>query len=158
MLLEGPAGQRFELSILKYQFPDLRAGLDEVGGSPDEARDPYRWLDIQIVVTNRDRTWRAVDPMLEEREAAELAEWLEDLAQGTPSRSRIEFTEPNLAFETVPRSGNLRVCFELEARPKDFPRFPVGDCAVWVEVYANPDSLRRAALSLREELGRLRSY
>jgi hypothetical protein len=69
----GESSDRFTLSIVQYQFPDL---------DPQEAtyNDDCDWLDMRIQVTRGDQMWEFVDPCLQVGEYAWLANWIRTAA------------------------------------------------------------------------------
>lgn len=112
----------FELSIARYQFPDLR-------GSGDCDWDA-NWLQIAGAVVMADgKTWSFEDPSLTTWEAAKLGRWLREAADGSVKLSAFGteeteqllcFTEPNLAFSLEERIADrlrIRVHFSHEALP-----------------------------------------
>jgi hypothetical protein len=111
-----------ELSIARYQFPDLQS-------RPDNDWDA-NWLQISGAVVLADgKTWSFEDPSLTTWEAAGLGQWLHEAADGSvkPSPFVTEeaeqllcFTEPNLAFGLEERAGDhvrIGVHFSAEALP-----------------------------------------
>jgi hypothetical protein len=105
--LDGTA--RFDLEIVRYQFPDLEH--DEWDSN---------WLVVSGDVVTPARSWQFVDPCLVTMEAHDLANWLADVGSGKPTKLRIFFTEPNLSFEVIPRDSQtveLRLYFALKSLP-----------------------------------------
>jgi hypothetical protein len=111
-----------ELSIARYQFPDLQ-------GHGDRDWDA-NWLQISGAVVLADgKTWSFEDPSLTTWEAAKLGQWLREVADGSlkplpfgtgEADELLWFTEPNLAFGLEERIADqvlLRVHFSLEALP-----------------------------------------
>jgi len=95
MKLCAADGTAFELTILGYQFPEL-------------ASEQYdsNWLVIRIHVDHPSGSWEARDPCLLSYEVAELADWLEAVAQGEPARREMSFMEPNLEFRLHPHCAS----------------------------------------------------
>lgn len=147
MLLKGADGSEFELRVVGYQFPQ----------EGDEVEDA-NWLQIRIRVTGQGGSWEATDPILQTREVARLAGWLDDIADRRLTRwPTVEFTEPNLSFkvrENFGASATLRVYFELESRPPWAAKGWVGERDVWLDLRVRPEDLRAAADSLRADLVR----
>jgi hypothetical protein len=102
-----------ELSIARYQFPDLQ-------GHGDRDWDA-NWLQISgAIVLAGGQTWSFEDPSLTTWEAAELGEWFRLVADGSvkPSTFGTEeaeqllcFTEPNLAFGLEERVAACASCW-----------------------------------------------
>jgi hypothetical protein len=106
VVLAGDNGHRLELELLGYQFPAIE----------DDERDS-NWLNIRISATNDQGSWNATDPSIGTVEVAELADWLEAIAEREEPACELEFIEPNLAFELAETNGSvrLRAWFELRA-------------------------------------------
>jgi hypothetical protein len=98
----------------------------------------------------------ATDPSLGTVEVAQLADWLEAIAEREEPVRDLEFIEPNLAFELAETNDSLRLraWFELELRPPWSPADEVPARDLCVELELSRDDLRAAAESLRDQLGR----
>jgi len=120
VLLAGLNGVSIDLRPASYQFPTLEHG---------EWHD-LNWLVIAGHVESPDGSWRFRDPCLLTTEAAQLGEWLRQVAEGAvPANERDEQGEVHPAFWTVePNVGfgleactadqrALRVHFPLESAP-----------------------------------------
>jgi hypothetical protein len=94
MHLSGTNGDRVELDIAGYQFPDIA----------DEQWDS-NWLNITTTATVDHRSWTSHHPSLLTMEIEELAWWLEAVADARAIDSQLEFMEPNLAFQLDEISG-----------------------------------------------------
>ncbi|NLG96567.1 MAG: hypothetical protein GX491_04320 [Chloroflexi bacterium] len=110
----------FQLTILGYQFPDAE-------GEQYDAN----WLIVRVDVESPRGSWTATDPCLLTYEAAQLAEWIEKVAQGEPVQPGMKFLEPALLFRLT-NEGNLRIYFSSFLRPEwaqegeaPFLEFPV---------------------------------
>lgn len=118
MELRSDDGAHLVLSIVRYQFPNLRGqGVQDWDAN---------WLVVagDLLLPDR-RTHSFSDPCLTTWEARELAGWLGDVAEGDSEVSPgdapgLVFTEPCLAFAAC-RDGlgqvELRVYLSLEAEP-----------------------------------------
>jgi hypothetical protein len=145
MRLSGPDGHAVELRIANYQFPQ----------SPDAPYDS-NWLIIEGWVCHPRGSWSFRDACLMTYEVRWLADWLEALAAGKQERPWVTFTEPNLQFRLVETASpaTLRVCFELECRPRWATRNWVDEPDLWIEFPLPGLNLLRAAESLRDQLQR----
>lgn len=143
MRLETADGHAFELRILGYQYPDLRT----------EEYDS-NWLIVEGKVTHPRGGWTFRDPCLLTYEASRLADWLGSFAGGVPSSNEVGFIEPNISFRSVnsPTGLNLRVYFELEARPPWASSDVDEDEQCWIDFPVSEFELHRAAASLRNQL------
>ena len=80
----------FQLTILGYQFPDAE-------GEQYDAN----WLIVRVDVESPRGSWKATDTCLLTYEAAQLAEWIEKVAQGEPVQPGMKFLEPALLFRFI---------------------------------------------------------
>lgn len=144
-MLTGQNGHRLELELLGYQFPTIE----------DDEWDS-NWLNIRVSATNDRGSWSATDPSLATVDVAQLADWLETIAERKEATRDLEFIEPNLAFELAEtnESVRLRAWFELELRPQWAPADEVPARDLCVEIEVSRDDLRGAADSLRDQLRR----
>ncbi|HNR13321.1 MAG TPA: hypothetical protein PKM59_08415 [Thermodesulfobacteriota bacterium] len=141
MLLKDTNAE-FEMRIVGYQFPDL-----------EDVQYDSDWLNISVRATLPQGSWTYTDPSLLTYEVAELADWLDAVADGTAVSTGIGFIEPNLAFEMVEEEPRkLRVYFDAETRPPSAPYDPEGTEELWAEFTVSADDLRTAAASLRKDL------
>lgn len=134
----------FQLTIVDYQFPELA-----------DADYDSNWLNIRIDATIPSGSWTATDPSLLTYEVAQLADWLEMIANDTPTAKVQDFIEPNLSFEIVQNSFNnqvLRVYFELEMRPFWAETNTTGAKPIWAEFALLDLNLTEAARELRAQL------
>lgn len=139
MRLEGKEGS-FELLIAGYQFPSIETGK----------WDP-NWLTIEGNAVIKDRSWSFCDPCLTTFEAADMADWLDDLCSGREKSPYCHLVEPNLQFEKV-SANDIRVSFALESAP---PWATHGDD--WtMHGFEVPigSNLQMAAAQLRDQLRR----
>jgi hypothetical protein len=95
---------RLELSIVRYQFPQIKEGSDS------------NWLIVRGLVTMDGRAWAFQDPCLMTTEAAGLVTWLEAVSQRADAKQDVFFTEPNLQFYRIDQ-GSIRIAFALECAP-----------------------------------------
>lgn len=144
MRLKSSSGQAFELTIVRYQYPNCGTEYYDAN-----------WLVIKGRVQHSRGSWVFIDPCLLTDEVAELCQWLLDVASGATVNSECEFIEPNLRFAHVANSTGdlLRIYFELEARPDWAYTGTVDDDDLcWVEFPLLNLDLRVAAVALREQL------
>ncbi len=141
MLLSGDDSNRFELSVVGYQFPHLE----------NEEYDSD-WLRIHIQVNHPRGTWTSTDSCLLTWEVERLVEWFTSIAKGNPIADDEDFIEPNLRFELLDDRSRMRVYFELECRPSWAPSDGAGMNDLWVDLNANAQELRNGAASLRADL------
>jgi len=129
MELSGPGGDKFELTLVRYQFPN--SSTDEYDAN---------WLIIRTRAAVAGREWTSDDPAMLTWEVEELANWIESLGNNHGVEPQLEFIEPNLSFRVQDRSPErvrLKVLLGLESRPpwKDWsppgwrPEGPVLDCS-----------------------------
>ncbi|WP_084474275.1 WapI family immunity protein [Deinococcus pimensis] len=152
----------FELDVAGYQFPHLH----------DDPLDA-EWLDVRLRLRVGGHDFTQVDPALTAGELVALTGWLREVALHLPTfaawrgptlTTRIDFTEPNLAFEV--RGGHptgapatLRVCLAAESRPPfhalldRFPREGDPD-EVWVDFALDEEVLKATIGRLEETLRR----
>jgi hypothetical protein len=117
MRLVGVNGDAVELTIVGYQFPEIRD-------------DPWdsNWVVIETTATVDGQSWTSRDPCLVTFEVEQLADWVEALGNERLVESELDFMEPNLAFELEGVAGDLvriRIWFECEARPAWKGKAPV---------------------------------
>jgi hypothetical protein len=133
----------FELELLGYQFAASVSGYED-----------RNWLQVRIAAMHNGAPWNAMGPVLLTSEVAELANWLDAVADGKLVEDSTDFIEPNLQFELLEPPPRLRIYFELEFRPK----WMVSDGApmsdFWCEFPMVPEELHSAAVSLRSQLSK----
>ncbi len=140
MLIKNKDKSSFDMKVMGYQFPDL-------------ANEQYDsdWLNIKIDVSIPMGSWTSTDPSLLTWEVADLAKWLESIAEGRSVDAEESFMEPNLRFELIEAGQKkLRIYFELESKPS----WAQEDDTLWADFEVDADDLRKAATSLREDLMR----
>ena len=146
MQLYDANGYALKLTLVGYQFPEM-------------TREPYdsNWLIIETDITTPHRSWQASDPCLLTYEVEQLAQWLEQAANGTPDNRVCHFIEPCLQFELYDHEGGeryLRVVFDLELRPDwQIERTRQRD-DTWIDLQVDRQKLLEAAQALREQLAR----
>ena len=129
MELAGKNGDKFEVTVIRYQFPH---------SSTDEW-DP-NWLIVRTHATIADHEWTSDDPALLTWEVEELANWLESLGNNHEVNPLLDFVELNLSFQLLDCSTGttrLQVFRQLESRPPwkswagpgESPEGPVLDCS-----------------------------
>ena len=114
-------GASVALSVVDYQF-----------ASGDNWYDS-NWLMIAGAVTTSKGTCSFRDPCLLTTEATSLGHWLVRSANRTLEVERIDFIEPNIAFDRLGADDEtvlLRIEFDLEA----LPPFADGDCPYVVDL------------------------
>lgn len=117
------------LTIDGYQYPE----------NADNEHDA-NWLFIRIELSHPDGGTSKVEPALLTWEVETLAGWLEAVASGASDRPELSFTEPVLSFALMPEYGALRAIIDRGEFEATF--------------MAEPEMLRAAAASLREQLSR----
>ncbi|MBK7365588.1 MAG: hypothetical protein IPI97_11550 [Nitrosomonas sp.] len=80
----------FEMIVTNYEFPEIH-----------DDRYDSNWLIIEIRVTLAKGSWSASYPCMLTDELANLADWLDTLADGKITSTRLGFFEPNLYFEVT---------------------------------------------------------
>ena len=79
------------------------------------------WLVVAGTAQSKNGTWSFRDPCLLTTEATSLGHWIIRAANPSAQMERLEFLEPNLAFERLMIDEGkvvLRVEFDVEARPR----------------------------------------
>jgi hypothetical protein len=135
MRLEGADGQSLQLTVLRYQF---------AGG--DNEFD-LNWLTVRGEVRARDASWSFEDPCLLASEARTLGSWLRHVTNPQADYERLDFIEPNLAFEVSSRTDaavTIRVFFEVEVRPPG-SEVSVGDDDYWLDLHLETRALQAAS-------------
>jgi hypothetical protein len=129
MELAGKNGDKFELTVIRYQFPN-------------SSRNDWdaNWLIIRTRAAITGHEWSSDDPSMLTWEVEDLANWLESLSNNREVNPLLDFVEPNLSFQLVDRSSEttrLQVCLQLESRlpwkswsgPGESPQGPILDCS-----------------------------
>jgi hypothetical protein len=129
----------FDLKALRYQYPDI---VDN--------EDDSNWLRIDVVATADSRNWNFSAPCLLNWEAMAIADFFEDLADGTASARGVGFLEPNLYF-TKNEQNDLLIHFDCESVPPWFESSAEVPAFI-MQFEMSPASLRRAATELRKQL------
>ncbi|MDL2309401.1 hypothetical protein LJC53_07455 [Bacteroidales bacterium OttesenSCG-928-C03] len=142
MKFHGIRGQKVELKIVNYEFPDK---------NNDEWDD--NWLNIYLNVTSEVGNWQTVDPSLTTCEVGELINWFETFLQREkPVLRELSFMEPNLSFELLDcKSDGLtmfRIKFDLESRPKS----ATDDREYFVDCLVDDQELKQIVENLKTEL------
>jgi hypothetical protein len=113
--------------------------------------DAEDWCRVEITIDFPTRRWSTADSCLQGTEVNWLINWLESAANDNQPPERIHFLEPELSFELREDGGRwLRIYLQYSVRPIWVKIHP--DEEFFVEFPVTPDSLRRAAASLREQL------
>jgi hypothetical protein len=143
MKLVGKDGQSLELRILGYQFPHL-------------ATAPYdsNWLIVAGDVKHARGSWQFTDPCLLTYEAAELASWINSLADAGRLSGICDFIEPSLEFRALIEMDRsvLRVTFDYQALPSWASDQTGAEEPMWIDFPIEELDLRLAALQWRAEL------
>jgi hypothetical protein len=139
MILDDRHGHRLELHLRGYQFPDLT-----------DVESDANWLQVGLEIETPEGTWSATEPCLMTWEAAELARWIANVANGLPQGPFQDFVEPCLSFghEVEPGGSTIRVRLSHEFSPP------------WVDYHEGirltfpgvPRDLQAAADALAEEV------
>jgi hypothetical protein len=105
--ITSPSGDEFQMVIVRYQFPDVH-----------EDRWDSNWLIVNGSVSAGGEKWRFTDPCVTTFELADLADWLDELADDGSQPSAFEFTEPNLKFGYTPWPERaVQLTFAHESAP-----------------------------------------
>lgn len=126
MKISASNGNELALSVVGYQFPDA-----------DDLRIRYSWHMVNGTATENEVVWHFRWQALTCDESERVGPWLRSVAaaitdvpeQIADHPLRLEFTEPNLAFEVVefqPGSALLRVKLDLEFH-RDRAHWRAGD-------------------------------
>lgn len=131
------------MTVIDYEFPEVH----------DDQYDS-NWLIIEIRATRAKDSWSASYPCMLTGELAELADWLDAVADGKNTTARLDFIEPNLHFE-VTESEPKKLCVYIDAELK--LAGVLGDDsgideAICIEFELIPAELKDAAISLRTYL------
>lgn len=97
------------MHIVGYQFPEEQT-----------AKYDADWLRVAVTVKHPKANWHFTDSCLLTWELQELGRWLGCIGRGEVERRTLSFTEPNIAFELLPPSGEsdtLRISFTNESAP-----------------------------------------
>jgi hypothetical protein len=133
----------FEMTVIDYEFPE-----------PHDDRYDSNWLIIEIRATHAKDSWSASYPCMLAGELADLADWLDEVAEGKITSARLDFIEPNLHFE-VKESEPKKLCVYIDAELS--PAGALGDDsgideAIRIEFELIPAELKDAVVSLRTSL------
>lgn len=142
MLLKN-RNSHFEMTVIDYEFPEVR-----------DDRYDSNWLIIEIRATHAKNSWSASYPCMLTGELAELADWLDAVADGKNTTLQLGFFEPNLHFE-VTESAPKKLCVYIDAELK--PAGVLGDDSgiddpIRIEFELIPAELKDAVVSLRTYL------
>lgn len=94
MSLKTPEGIELHMRATGYQFPQL-----------EKEEYDSNWLQIQVTVKHPRGAWAKTDPSLLTFELKSLGDWLHQVSTGNYSKRDLYFTEPNLEFHIVPKTG-----------------------------------------------------
>jgi len=146
MELAGSNGDRFELTILGYQFP-----------YSSEDKYDANWLVVRTAATIAGGTWSSVDPSLLTWEVEELISWLESSGHGMEVSKLLDFMEPNVSFEMLNCSAQtvtLKVVMQLESRPPWQSWTRPGECPEGPVLNCSREELFAWAADLRNQLSK----
>jgi len=144
-LCDEGSGDYLSLALVGYEFAEVTDEWDS------------NWLRVQVEVSLNGRSWTTVAPCLDTYNVRDLADWLQQVADGVVSTQRLGFTEPSLTFEFVDGDASrirLRIWLEMEARPPWAKKGFVGEPDLAVSLTLAPESARSAARELLEQLER----
>lgn len=149
MLLKSQDGSEFELGLIEDRLPDIQDGIGDATA-----------LTVTFRVASADESWEETSPCLNTFEFANLAEWLEAVAEPPSERDQgevaeLDLLEPELNFQVIRDEGDevvLRVGFHLEDRPEEFDVDTPTDEAEHVDLRVTREHLRIAASQLRSDL------
>lgn len=128
------------MTVIDYEFPEAH----------DDQYDS-NWLVIEIRATLAKDSWSASFPCMLTGELADLADWLDAVADGKTTSARLGFIEPNLYFEVI-ESEPKKFCVYIDAELR--PARVLGDDsdndkAICIEFELIPAELKDAVVSLR---------
>lgn len=131
------------MTVIDYEFPEVH-----------DDRYDSNWLIIEIRATHAKDSWSASYPCMLTGELAELADWLDAVADGKNTTLQLGFFEPNLHFE-VTESAPKKLCVYIDAELK--PAGALGDDSgiddpIRIEFELIPAELKDAVVSLRTYL------
>jgi hypothetical protein len=115
MLLKTSDGRSFALHVDRYEHPD-----EELGPTEDNPADEFeteRFLIVTVTFCNAEGSWSATAPEMTTTELARLADWLDSVAAGKPSREGVYFTERDLEFGVASAERRLFVHASWDFRP-----------------------------------------
>jgi hypothetical protein len=138
MHLDDGRGNWLELHIVGYEFPDFdwRRGIWDAN-----------WLVVEGGASLDGRRWNFRDPSLPASEARDLANWLDQAADGQ-AKEEVNFMEPNLAFGPLADRQGIYVKLGNESRP---PWVEDLD-GIEVSLAVTGNQLSSAAAAIRSEL------
>lgn len=141
MLLKNE-NSRFEMTVIGYQFPEI---LDEEYDS--------NWLIIEIRASSLEGSWSISNPCMLTIELVDLADWLDDVANGKGTiNTRLDFFEPCLCFEVTGLEPK-KLCVHLneELKPVSLrDNDSNSDAAICIEFEITLETLKNAVTSLRD--------
>ena len=131
------------MTVIDYEFPEVH-----------DDRYDSNWLIIEIRATRAKDSCSAAYPCMLTGELAELADWLDAVADGKNATLQLGFFEPNLHFE-VTESAPKKLCVYIDAELK--PAGVLGDDSgiddpIRIEFELIPAELKDAVVSLRTYL------
>lgn len=146
MVLYGATGDSFELRIVGYEFTSTSEDIYDAN-----------WLMVNIRVGVDDRNLETTEPLLLTWEVISLADWLDSIAARRPSKTAMEFLEPDLRFElqeSLDDPVRLRACAQLaeQSLGPAMPRNRKQD--VCVELECSTIELKKTVADLRLQLSR----
>jgi len=144
MYLNGDDGTEFELAL-----------IDERMADSDDSMPDDRYPDLSFRVACAEGEWEETAPSINLYGLHTLAEWLEAVADQRPEIESVELLEINLSFtleDQTDEEVTLRIGFHLEDRPEWAVMDAPTDEAGFITLKMPRESLRQAALTLRDEL------
>lgn len=142
MKFYGIDHQIVELIVDNCQFPEI-----------EDCEWDSNWLNLFIKVDSKFGKWQTFDPSLTTWEFQEIIDWFEELSKNQkPKFSKLTFTEPNLAFELLNQptdiKKSIRICFNLELRPKSAS----DNAKYFVDILVDNDAINEIIKGLKDEI------
>jgi hypothetical protein len=140
MGLKSKKGERVRLTIIGYEFPEVK-------------EDSANWLLVKVEAKVAKGEWEAIDPCLLTYEVELLAQWLDSVRLGDSGKKAIYFTEPNLEFSLCeyPKKGKcLQIRLGYECSPPWLSKLSLRGLRINFPI--SELDLEKEILSLRQQL------
>lgn len=147
MILKTSDGRSFSLHVECYEFPNEALGPTD--DNPDDEFDTGRFLVVRASFCNPDGSWMASGPEMNTVELERLADWLDSILKGEPSRNGVYFTERDLEFTVDDGKGMLSVHAFRDFLP---PWITDRSSTIKISFPLIEIDLKAAILSLRSQL------